>query len=83
MGSSVHRRNEPVAFTRLGIGEDLSIARLEDIKAGVSVKGIAPEGSVEVVSVEWYGDAAIQVIYRDGGGTVKNRLLYRDEESSL
>jgi hypothetical protein len=59
------------------------MTRLEDIKAGVSVSGIAPEGTVEVVSVEWYGDGAIQVIYRDGGGAVKNRLLYRDEESSL
>jgi hypothetical protein len=35
------------------------------------------------VSVEWYGDGAIQVVYRDGSGAVKNRLLYRDEESSL
>jgi superfamily II DNA or RNA helicase len=59
------------------------MTRLEDITAGVSVSGIAPEGTVEVVSVEWYGDEAIQVIYRDGGGAVKNRLLYRDEESSL
>jgi hypothetical protein len=59
------------------------MTRLEDITAGVSVGGIAPEGAVEVVSVEWYGDGAIQVVYRDVGGSVKNRLLYRDEEPSL
>ena len=59
------------------------MTRLEDVKAGVSVKGIAPEGAVEVVSVEWCGDGAIQVVYRDGVGSVKNHLLYRNEESSL
>ena len=41
---------------------------LEDIKPGVSVRGIAPDGLADVASVEWHGDATIQVIYKDEGG---------------
>jgi hypothetical protein len=59
------------------------MTRLEDLVAGVSVRGLAPEGIVEIVSVDWYGDDAIQAVYRDGGGSVKNRLLYREDEAAL
>jgi hypothetical protein len=69
------------AYTTSPSTEPAFVTRLEDFKAGVWIKGLTPEGTVEVVSVEWYGDRAIQVIYRDGGGGVKNRLLYRDEKS--
>ena len=41
------------------------MARLEDIKNGAMVGGIAPNQPVEVVSVEWIGDHAINVVYRD------------------
>jgi hypothetical protein len=59
------------------------MARLEDIRPGVSVGGIAPEGSAKIVKVDWYGDQAIKVLYEGGLGVVRDRVLYRDEEPSL
>lgn len=64
------------------LGKGACMTRLEDVKAGTLVEGITPSGAVEIASVEWYGDAAIQVIYRDGS-SVKNRLLYRQDETSV
>ena len=55
------------------------MTRLEEVKAGVAVRGITPEGIVKVVGVEWYGDWAIKVVYEDGGGTPGSRLIYRNE----
>ena len=59
------------------------MTRLEDIKAGASVRGISPDGLVKVVGVEWYGDEAIKVVYEDGDGTPGSRLIYRDEEATV
>src|SRR5215211_2031997 len=59
------------------------MTRLEDIRAGTSVRGVTPGGLAKIVGVEWYGDQAIKVVYEDGEGTPNSRLVYRDEESSL
>ncbi|WP_260502647.1 DEAD/DEAH box helicase [Paracoccus yeei] len=58
-------------------------ARLEDIKNGASVRGIASIQPVQVVSVDWIGDQAINVVYRDHNGTVAEAVLYRDDEHRL
>ena len=59
------------------------MTRLEDIKSGVSVRGISPQGIAKVVGVEWYGDQAIKVVYEDGNGAPNSRLIFRNEEDSL
>lgn len=46
------------------------MARLEDIKSGAAVGGVMPSQSVEVVSVEWIGGQAINLVYRVPGGSV-------------
>jgi hypothetical protein len=51
--------------------------RLEDVKPGVFVRGLASKGISKVVGVEWHGDQAITAIYEDDNGTVKNRVVYR------
>ena len=58
-------------------------ARLEDIKNGASVRGIASAQPVQVVSVDWIGDQAISVVFRDHSGTVAESILYRDDEHRL
>jgi superfamily II DNA or RNA helicase len=58
-------------------------ARLEDVKNGASVRGIASAQPVHVVSVDWIGDQAINVVYRDHNGTVAEAVLYRDDEHRL
>ena len=59
------------------------MTKLEDLKAGTSVKGLNASGTVKVVNVEWIGDQAIKAIFEDSDGAVQNRLVYRDEEQSL
>jgi superfamily II DNA or RNA helicase len=70
---------------RWEIGEQVvGVLRLEDIRAGKRLRGISPDGNaVEVLSVEWYGEEAIRVVYRDGAGSLGEGLLYRDAEATL
>lgn len=56
---------------------------LEDIKAGALVRGVVPAQRVEVVSVEWIGNQAINLIYRGQDGAVAEHTLYRDDEYRL
>ena len=58
-------------------------AKLEDIKKSASVRGITSMQPVQIVSVEWIGDQAIVVVFRDQGSDVKEAVLYRDDESRL
>ena len=58
-------------------------ATLEDLKAGASVQGLTPSGAAKVVNIEWFGDQAVKVIFEDPNGSVKDRLVYRDEEHTL
>jgi SNF2 family DNA or RNA helicase len=59
------------------------LARLEELTRGASVKGILPDCLVTVVSVNWFGSEALELTYKDPGGRVANRLLYRDDEPRL
>lgn len=56
---------------------------LEDIKNGASVRGIVPGQPVEVVSVEWIGDQAINLVYRVQGSGVAETTLYRDDQARI
>ena len=56
---------------------------LEDIRSSALVRGIAPNQSVQVVSIDWIGDQALNVVYRDQNGAVSERTLYRDDEHGL
>jgi len=59
------------------------MTRLEDIRNGATVRGIAPNQSVQIVSVDWIGDQAINVVFRDQTGSVSESTLYRDDEHRL
>lgn len=58
-------------------------ARLEEIKNGASVRGVSSLQTVQVVSVDWIGDQAINVVYRDHNGKIDEIVLYRDDEHRL
>ena len=58
-------------------------AKLEEIKNGASVRGVASAQAVHVVSVDWIGDQAISVVFRDHNGAVAEAILYRDDEHRL
>ena len=59
------------------------VASLEEITVGTSVKGVLPDSLITVVAVEWFGDRAINLTYRDPAGQLGNELVYRDREPSL
>ncbi|HWK33917.1 MAG TPA: hypothetical protein VNR51_09595, partial [Hyphomicrobium sp.] len=58
-------------------------ARLEEVKNGASVRGVASAQPVHVISVDWIGDQAINVVFRDHNGAVAEAVLYRDDEHRL
>ncbi|UEM04725.1 DUF3883 domain-containing protein [Skermanella rosea] len=56
---------------------------LENIRDGAVVRGIAPNQTVQIVSVDWIGDQALNVVFRDQNGSVSESTLYRDDEHRL
>ena len=59
------------------------MARLEDITVGAIVVGIAGNMPVTVVAVKWYGNAVLEVTFKDACGQLASQLLYRDDEERL
>ena len=59
------------------------MTKLKEIKNGASLAGVVPNQSVEVVSVDWIGDLALNLVYRIPGGSVSETTLYQDDEHRL
>src|SRR5207248_6809728 len=59
------------------------MARLVQLTRGATVKGILPDALVTVVDVQWHGDIAITLTYRDATGRLGNNILILDREPSL
>lgn len=59
------------------------MARLEDLTVGASVTGLAGSAPVSVVAVKWYGNAVLEVTFKNAGGQLANQLLYREDEERL
>src|SRR5579875_3850961 len=59
------------------------MAQLEQLTRGATVKGILPDALVTVVDVQWHGDVAITLTYRDAAGRLGNEILYRDREPGI
>ena len=64
-------------------GHVCAMARLEQLTRGATVRGILPDILITVVDVQWHGDVAITLTYRDAAGHLGNETLYRDREPSL
>ncbi len=60
-----------------------AMAQLEQLTRGATVKGILPDALITVVDVQWHGDVAITLTYRDAAGHLGNEILYRDREPGL
>ena len=59
------------------------MAKLEDIKVGVRVKGVTGNEAVTIIAVEWHGPNVIDITYKDDQGNPYTQLLYRDEENDF
>ena len=56
---------------------------LEQLQPNAAIRGIVPDALVTVVSVQWFGSAALTLIYRTATGQLADRVLYRDDEPHL
>lgn len=56
--------------------------RLEQIAAGVRVRGLDADGVADVLAAKWIGQDALDVAYRVGGHT-RSRMLLRSDEEGL
>ena len=59
------------------------MCRLEDLKPGACVTGIAPGSAVDIISVDPIGEQAVNVVYRSPAGEPAETTLYRDDEYRL
>ena len=59
------------------------MVRLEDIKPGGLLRGATPSGAIQIASVNWIGNQAIAILYRDENGRPNDLILYRDDEGRL
>jgi hypothetical protein len=59
------------------------MARLEELKRGVTLKGILSEGFITVVDVSWIGSVTVELTNKDNKGKLANKLIYRDCEEEL
>lgn len=56
------------------------MAKLEDVTAGCRLSGIAGSEIVSVVAVQWHGNNAIEITYKNASGVPGAQLLFRDDE---
>src|SRR5215210_4240395 len=57
--------------------------RLEELKRGMLVDGVSPDGAVTLKNVESDGDGAVEVIFKNATGDIGERLLFRSDEANL
>ena len=59
------------------------MAKLEDLTVGSIVSGLVSNAPVEVVAVKWYGNAVLELTFKNSQGIPANQLLYREDEARL
>ena len=59
------------------------MSKLEELTVGCSVSGLVNNESVQVVAMKWYGNAVMEITYKNSQGFLANQLLYREDEARL
>lgn len=57
--------------------------KLEDIKVDAVIDGIIPNNPVTIEKATFFGADTLSVLYRMANGDVRERLLFRDDETTL
>ena len=52
---------------------------LGELKAGLRVRGLVAGGDVTIIAVEQHGPDILNVVYRDDGGSISDRLLTAEQ----
>jgi len=59
------------------------MCKLEDLTVGSMVSGLVSNESVQVVAVKWFGNAVLEITYKNAKGMLADQLLYREDECRL
>ncbi len=59
------------------------MARLEDLKPGVRIRGLIPGEAVSVIDAQWHGSTAVEFTYKRADGQPGSQLLFRGDEAEL
>ena len=51
------------------------MAKLEELTVGSSVLGLVSNEPVEVVAVRWFGNAGLELTFKNGRGQLSSQLL--------
>ena len=57
--------------------------KLEQIQRKMSIAGLEPADSVQIITAEPIGDDALTVVYKLADGTIRERMVFRSDEASL
>jgi superfamily II DNA/RNA helicase len=59
------------------------MARLEEMITGSSISGITGQEPVTLVAVKWYGNAVLEITFKDAKARLASQLLYREDEERI
>ena len=59
------------------------MAKLEEIRRDVRLRGLIPGAEVVVLNAAWHGSDVLELTYKDPVGRPGNELVFRDRESTL
>lgn len=59
------------------------MAKLEDLRSGVTVAGIVPNQSVTIVDTKWHGSIAVELVFKYDNGQPGTQLIFRADEARL
>lgn len=59
------------------------MTKLENLTVGSIVNGLVSNEAVEIIAVKWYGNAVLEITYKNNRGGLANELLYREDEARL
>lgn len=59
------------------------MAKLEEMTVGANLVGLVGNDTVNIISVKWYGSAAIEITYKDSRGQLANQIVYREDEGRI
>lgn len=59
------------------------MAQLNDLKVGARVEGLSPSGQVTIKSVEHFGDDALNLIFQELDGQIRQQVVLRGDADRL
>ena len=59
------------------------MTHLEEITVGCQLNGIAARETVTVIAMQWYGNAALEVTFKNSRGQLGSQILYRGDEATV